>query len=157
MNCIWTVWYKRKRKDYQGRVLLLFVGSIIQSGENVKLPPGYPLFSSYTINNSRRFNFGAVVFWFLVVFAHTPPLHRLTCVVLGCRFQDGKHYCQWFVYSLSDYTVSVHTRISAHDADYYCKSYCNIFGWDTVERIRFRSIRISFPLQAVLIYLDTNS
>ena len=36
---LYDCWYKRKRKDYQGRVLvLLFVGSIIQSGENVKFP-----------------------------------------------------------------------------------------------------------------------
>lgn len=65
------------------------LGSIIQSGENVKLPL-FPLFSSYTINNSRRFKFGAEAFAILVVFAHTPPLHRLTCVVLGCRFQDER-------------------------------------------------------------------
>jgi len=27
---LYDCWYKRKRKDYQGRVLLLFMGSIIQ-------------------------------------------------------------------------------------------------------------------------------
>ena len=113
--------------------------------------PWLSLFSSYTINNSRQFNPWAVTFAIPFVSAHTPPLHQLGGAGLGCRFQDETLKHQWFVYALSDYTVAVHTRISVHDADYYCKFYYNISDWDTVEWILFRSIHISFPFQPILI------
>ena len=57
-------------------------------GENVKLPQFIPLFSSYTINNSRRFKFGAEAFAIPFESVHTPPLHWLGGAGLGCRFQD---------------------------------------------------------------------
>ena len=89
MNC----GIKEKERNLVGRlVFIICLGSIIQSGENVKLPQFIPLFSSYTINNSRRFKFGAEAFAIPFESAHTPHHHQGACVVLGCRFQDGKHY-----------------------------------------------------------------
>ena len=131
--------YKRKRKEVCGKIsIIICFGKYHPKkfwlGENVNISPWLSLFSSYTIINPRRFRFGAVVFWFLVVFARTPLLHWLTCVVLGCQCQDYEnHDGLWFVYFVSDCIVSWHIRISVHDACYCCNPCCSIFGWDTVE------------------------
>ena len=132
MNCIWTVWYKRKRKDYQGRVLLLFWEV---SSNQVKMLsfPLFPLFSSYTTNTYRQFNLSILIVAFLVVFACTPPHHQRACVGVSCLCLAWIDWDWLGLYPLSFYIFALHKHISALGACYGYTPCCSIFGWDTVE------------------------